>query len=384
MPRKKKETAASSGVDAILNELKSRHPGKIYEAGEYTQPWMIKRLPTGLIDLDIATAGGLPAGGLSFFTGRQGVGKNWLANQVMREHQIRHGEDTAIAVISTEMVYDKMFAKDCGVSVALSPMEIEEIDKQLIRIAGEGLSDDEIFDLSQQVGRFVTIPPSTAEESLTIAIDLIASREFDIVLIDSFGSLLTEHDDENDLSGSQRVGGAAMLNTRFARKLNYALAPDSNGNPNLTCVIGINQVRDNTDRANKYSPKTIEAGGWALKHARWLTVEMSPISRIKGTKGEKLGKTIRWDITKQKAGGHEGASGTYDFYYRLTGIDRAEHTVKVASEHKVVQRSGAWYSYNGEKIGQGAAKAARYIVDNDLLDEIGDLTLAAAGVKCSY
>lgn len=384
MPRKKKETAASSGFDAVLNELKSRHPGKIFEAGEYTQPWMIKRYPTGLIDIDIATAGGLPAGGLSFFTGRQGVGKNWLANQVMREHQIRHGEDTAIGVVSTEMVYDKMFARDCGVSVALSPMEIEEIDKQLIRIAGEGLSDDEIFDLSRQVGRFVTIPPLTAEESLTIAIDMIASREYDIVLIDSFGSLLTEHDEENDLSASQRVGGAAMLNTRFARKLNYALAPDSNGNPNLTCVIGINQVRDNTDRANKYSPKTIEAGGWALKHARWLTVEMSPISRIKGTKGEKLGKTIRWDITKQKAGGHEGASGTYDFYYRLAGIDRAEHLVKVASDHKVVERSGAWYSYNGEKIGQGSANAARYIVDNGLLEEIEKRTLEVAGVKCSY
>lgn len=175
-----------------------------------------------------------------------------------------------------------------------------------------------------------------------------------------------------------------MLNTRFARKLNHALSPDSDGNPNLTCVIGINQVRDNTDRANKYSPKTIEAGGWALKHARWVTVEMSPISRIKGTKGEKLGKTIRWEITKQKAGGHEGASGTYDFYYRLVGIDRAEHTVKVASEHGVVERSGAWYSYNGEKIGQGATKAARYIVDNSLLDEIEERTMAAAGVKCSY
>lgn len=384
MPRKKKETAAGSGVDGVINKLKSRYPGRVFAAGEYTMPWMVKRLPTSLLDLDIALSGGLPAGGMSFFTGKQGVGKNWLANQVMREHQLRHGENTSIAVVSTEMVYDKLFAQSCGVRVALSPMEIDELNNQMERASGEGLSEEEIQELTEQVGTFITVPPATAEESLSIAIDLIASREFDIVLIDSFGSLLTEHDEENDLSASQRVGGAAMLNTRFARKLNHALAPDKDGNPNLTCVIGINQVRDNTDRANKYSPKTIEAGGWALKHARWVTVEMSPVAKIKGTKGEKLGKTVRWEITKQKAGGHEGASSKYDFYYSLTGINRAEHAVSVAADHDVVERSGAWYSYNGEKIGQGAAKAARYIVDNDLLDEIEERTLAVAGVKCSY
>jgi recombination protein RecA len=235
-----------------------------------------------------------------------------------------------------------------------------------------------------QVGDFVTVPPSTAEDSLSIALELIGSREFDIVLIDSFGSLLTEHDDENDLSGSQRVGGAAMLNTRFARKLNFAMAPDEKGNPNLTCVLAINQVRDNTDRANKYSPKTIEAGGWALKHARWVTLQMSPIATIKDPKKGKIGKTIRWEITKQKAGGHEGAQGKYDFYYSLCGIARAEHSVSVASQHGVVERAGAWYSYKGEQIGQGAAKAAQYVIENDLLDEIEKLTLSKAGIRCSY
>lgn len=383
MPRKKKEAGAASGVASVVNKLKSRYPGKVYTAGEYTMPWMLKRLSTGILDLDIALAGGFPAGGMSFLTGRQGVGKNWLANQVMREHQLRHGRDTAIAVVSTEMVYDKLFAKSCGVRVAMSDMEIEELNRQVERELGESLSAEEVAELRDQVGDFITVPPATAEESLSIALDLIASREFDVVLIDSFGSLLTEHDEENDLSASQRVGGAAMLNTRFARKLNHALAPDDDGNPNLTCVLGINQVRDNTDRANKYSPKTIEAGGWALKHARWVTVEMSPISTIKDG-STKIGKTIRWEITKQKAGGHEGASSTYDFYYGRTGIIRAEHSVQVAAKYDVIQRAGAWYSYGEDKIGQGAAKAAEFIVENGLLEEIEQKTLTAAGIRCSY
>jgi recombination protein RecA len=376
MPRKKKETAAGSGVNGVINALKSRYPGKIFIADEYTMPWMLKRLSTGILDLDIALSGGLPAGGMSFFTGKQGVGKNWLANQIIREHQKRH-ENTTVAVVSTEMVYDKLFAKNCDVRVSLSDREIAEINDN------HDLSDEEIALLKDQVGTFVTVPPSTAEDSLSIAIDLIASREFDIVLIDSFGSLLTEHDEENDLSSSQRVGGAAMLNTRFARKLNKALAPDADGNPNLTCVIGINQVRDNTDRANKYSPKTIEAGGWALKHARWVTVELSPISTIKEGK-EKVGKTIRWEITKQKAGGHEGASSTYDFFHSRCGINRAAHSIIVASKYDVVVRSGPWYSYEGTKIGQGADNAAKYVLENDLLEEIEQKTLAAANIRCSY
>ena len=83
MPRKKKETAASSGVAGVLNQLKSRYPGKVFHAGEYTMPWMLKRLSTSLLDLDIALSGGFPAGGMSFLTGKQSVGKNWLANQVI-------------------------------------------------------------------------------------------------------------------------------------------------------------------------------------------------------------------------------------------------------------------------------------------------------------
>lgn len=386
MPPKKKKAPVTAGnaATAVLNKLKSKFPGRVFAAGEYTMPWKIKRLPTGILDLDIALGGGLPAGGMSFFTGKQGVGKNWLANQVIREHQQMHGDKTSVAVVSTEMVYDKEFAQACGVKVSMSDLEVQHFIAEWQEDMLEDPPDEVVDALKEQIGTFGTIPPSTAEESLQIAIELIASREFDIVLIDSFGSLLTEHDQESELSDAQRVGGAAMLNTRFSRKLNAALAPDKDGNPNLTCVIGINQVRDNTDRANKYSPKTLEAGGWALKHARWVTIEMSPQARIKDGK-RLLGKTVQWQITKQKAGGHEGASGTFDFLFDLCGIDRATHSVSVAGDYGVVQRSGAWYSYDGEQIGQGAKKAAEFVISTPgLLSTIEKKTLSAAGVRCSY
>jgi|SaaInlStandDraft_5_1057022.scaffolds.fasta_scaffold00033_27 recombination protein RecA len=387
MPRKKKApaaTAAGSRASAVINKLKSKYPGRVFTAGEYTMPWKVKRLPTGVLDLDIALGGGLPAGGMSFFTGKQGVGKNWLANQVIREHQRQHGEKTSVAVVSTEMVFDKEFAHACGVKVSFSDLEVAHFISEYREDLLEDPSDEIVGALTEQIGEFATIPPSTAEEALQIAIDVIASREFDIVVIDSFGSLLTEHDNVGELGDSPRVGGAAMLNTRFARKLNTALSPDKDGNPNLTCVIGINQVRDNTDRANKYSPKTLEAGGWALKHARWVTVEMAPQAKIKD--GKLLtGKTIRWEITKQKAGGHEGARGTFDFMYEHCGIDREAHSVAVAGDYGIVTRKGAWYSYEGEQIGQGARAAAEFVRETDgLLELLEKKTLSAAGVRCSY
>jgi len=369
-----------SNLQATINQLKSRYPGKIFSAGEYTMPWVMKRLPTGILDLDIALQGGLPAGGLSFFVGKQGVGKNWLANQIIREHQMRYGDDTSVAVVSTEMVYDKTQARACGVRVAYSESEIEHFSRQNEEMTGMPLSEEDKEDMRDQIGDFVTIPPQKAELLFDIALDIIRSAQFDIVLIDSFGSLLTEHDAEQSLSESPRVGGAALLNTRFARGLNNALAPDKNGNPNLTTVIGINQVRDNTDRANKYSPKTIEAGGWALKHARWVTVQLSPIAKVKDGKNI-VGKTVRWEITKQKAGGHEGANGTYDYLYSHCGINRSVHSVTIAGDHGVVNRSGAWYSYEGERIGQGAKNAAAYILDNGLLDEIELRTLQKVGIQ---
>lgn len=384
MPPRKKSAPAESGntTTAVINKLKSKYPGKVFSAGEYTMPWLLKRLPTGILDLDIALGGGLPAGGMTFLTGKQGVGKNWMINQIIRQHQQRHGDATSVAVVSTEMVYDKEFAQLCGVKVAMSDQEVGLL-RSLYEENDEAMPPEYEAQLREQIGSFVTVPPSVAEESLQIAIDLIASREFDIVVIDSFGSMLTEHDDESELTDAARVGGAALLNTKFAKKLNAALGPDDDGNPNLTCVLAINQVRDNTDRANKYSPKTVEAGGWALKHARWVTIELSPQAKVRD--GDVVtGKTIRWEITKQKAGGHEGAQGTYNYLFKLTGIDRIVHSVEVASTYGVISRKGAWYSYEGSQIGQGSGQAAAFIAENGLLQKIEQDTLKAANVRCSY
>lgn len=377
MAKKKQKLSA----DQVIAQLKSRYPGKIFSADEYSMPWVMKRLPTGILDLDIALNGGFPAGGLSFLIGKQGVGKSWMANQVIREQQLIYGDECNVAWISTEMPYDKLQGQSCGVAVPLSDTELDKIRKDF-EAAGDILPDDIAEDMQRSVGTFLTVPPSTAEKSLDMALDIIRSRAFQVVVIDSFGSMLTDLEKDKDLDESNRVGGAALLNTSFARKLNEAMSTDSDGTPNLTCVLGINQVRDNMNRANKYSPEIIETGGWALKHARWVTVQMAKSKLRDGA--DRVGSTVRWEITKQKAGGHEGAKGEFDFYYSRGGIDYPLHTIHVASDYGVVERSGSWFSYNGIKLGQGATKASAEMTNLGLEEEIRNATLKAAGIKCQY
>ena len=98
MAKKKQKLSA----DQVVQQLKSRYPGKIFSAKDYSMPWVMKRLPTGIIDLDIALNGGFPAGGLSFLIGKQGVGKSWMANQIIREQQLLYGDECNVAWISTE------------------------------------------------------------------------------------------------------------------------------------------------------------------------------------------------------------------------------------------------------------------------------------------
>jgi recombination protein RecA len=377
MSKKKVKQSAKE----VIAQLKSRYPGKIFEAEEYSMPWVMKRLPTGILDIDIALQGGFPAGGLSFLIGKQGVGKSWMANQIIREQQLIYEDDCNVAWVSTEMPYDKMQGQSCGVAVPLSDTEIDKIKKDYLH-AGDKLPDEIADDMQKKVGHFLTIPPSTAEKSLDVALEIIRSRAFHVVVIDSFGSMLTDLEKDKELDQANRVGGAALLNTSFARKLNEALSTDENGEPNLTCVIGINQVRDNMNRANKYSPEIVETGGWALKHARWVTLQMARSKLRDGTL--RIGSTVRWEITKQKAGGHEGAKGDFDFFYSCGGIDYPLHTLQVASDYGVVQRAGSWFSYGDIKLGQGAPKAAVEMVSLGLTDEIRDETLKAAGIKCQY
>lgn len=153
---------------------------------------------------------------------------------------------------------------------------------------------------------------------------------------------------------------------------------DETGEPNMTCFIGMNQARANMNRANKYSPELSESGGFALRHARWVSVFLKSSPPKDGC------KEVRWKITKQKAGGFEGAEGFYEYELARCGINYPAHVLEMGVRYNVVSKGGAWFNY-GEHKWQGLSAASKVLrADKELLEEIRDKTLTAAGIRCNY
>jgi len=389
----KKSTKKGDSTTAdIVAVLQSKYPGKVFTSQQYTSPWMLRRYPSGVVGLDIALSGGFPAGGLSVITAEPGVGKNYLANCVIAYAQKTWGDDLAVGCVGTEMPYDKSQARFSGVRIAYSPQEIEGLRAGYEEFGLE-LSKEEAAELQTQVGTFVIVPPDVAERQFNVALDMVRSRKFHIVLIDSFGSLLLGEDKEKDMDDNDRMAGPAMLNSRFATRLNEALSLDDDGNPNLTCVLGINQVRDNMKRMNPNSPTKKESGGWALKHARWVTVNLTRVGWLSDPKNTKrrLGKDIRWEITKQKAGGHDGHVGFFH-YMMESGCNFGLALVKAALEYGIVIKSGNTYTIDDEDEtllstsgarGKGIKNAGAYVnQDPELGAWLYKEVLREAGVRC--
>lgn len=367
-------------MDALIADLKGRHPNNIFTGEDYTMPWAVRRVPFGIPDLDIATNGGAPGGGFTMIVGKPGEGKNYLINRAVMNQQRIYGEDCAIAMIGTELPYDKTQGRSAGVKVALSNDEIAALNDKYQKLHRRDLTRDEIAELKTQVGTFLVVPPTTAEDAFEVAVDLVKTGEFNIVSLDSFGSILTEDDGDKDFTENARVGGPAGLNTRLMRKLNGAFAPLKGGKPNTTCFMGINQVRDKMN-AKPNEKQTQEGGGWSLKHGRFLTIELARTEYIKNAaKTQKIAKRIQWEITKQKAGGYEGHSGNYVYVMGQSTIDMGELLLRLGQEYGLIEKSGNTYTYSGVKLGVGEANAAASLVKNDLIEELNEQILDAAGV----
>lgn len=386
MGRRKKSEGGSKQerFEDVMADLSARFPGKIMLAEDYTAPWSIKRCPTGLLNLDLATNGGIPCGGMTVIVAKPNMGKNWLLLQIIRQQQLIYGDEAKFAIIGTEIAFDKTQARAAGVKVALSPAEIRALDESKKKLSkkGEGLTDEEKAELATQVGEFVIVPPSTAESAFEMCATMVESNSFHVVAIDSFGAILTAGDADKEIGEAGRVGGPAGLNTQLMHRLYSAFAPDSDGSPNTTCLVATNQVRDNLKAVQAFMKQQKESGGWAIKHGRFVTIELVRTGWITKSKSDKtrIGKAMKWTITKQKAGGHDGHTGDYSFYFEGLRHDRAEMALEEAVKCGVIEKSGNTYTYDGIKIGVGRDKAAKFLEKKDLLDEVEDEVLRANDV----
>jgi RecA/RadA recombinase len=353
--------------------------GVILQQGVEVEGRLDLRRPSGITQLDIACGGGLPAGGLSQIDGADGVGKNLLMNYYFAKQQSIHGDATNLAMVCLESGYDKLFGRAVGVKVALSPYEIEAEGRRR-RMKGEPeLTEEEVAELQSQVGNFHIFRGAASEKILEAVVHCVASNSYQIIGIDSWDAMLTAAEEGKELEDNAKVADASGIQTRWMRKVFGALSPQKicpdcfsrplgfkqygKGNFDYTCpeskcgwkgkkpymwenettLIGIRQIRANLNKMGMHARDYKVGGAYALRHGKMIDIALRRGKPIE-LSNTNIGKEINWELTKGKAGTHEGLKGAYEYYYAPPGIDLSSDLVNYCSANNIIQ-------YGGPKVG---------------------------------
>jgi recombination protein RecA len=293
----------------------------------------IDAIPTGALSLDLALGiGGVPRGRIVEIYGPEASGKTTLALHVVAEAQRNGG---MAAFIDAEHALDPVYARAIGVDV------------------------DELL-ISQ---------PDTGEQALEITDMLIRSGALDVVVIDSVAALVPRAELEGDM-GDTHVGLQARLMSQALRKLAGSI------NRSQTTAIFINQLREKIG-VMFGSPETTP-GGRALKFYSSVRIDVRRIEAIKsGT--DNIGNRVRAKIAKNKVA-PPFRLAEFDIMFG-EGISREGSLLDVAVEEGIVKKAGAWYTYDGDQLGQGREKAKEFLRDNpELAMQLQDQVLRAVGV----
>ena len=317
-------------LDMAMSQIdKQFGQGSVMKMGEKAA-MNIEAIPTGALSLDLALGiGGLPRGRVTEIYGPESSGKTTLATHVVAEAQRNGG---ICAYVDAEHAMDPIYAKAIGV----------DIDELLI---------------SQ---------PDTGEQALEITDMLIRSGALDVVVIDSVAALTPRAELEGDM-GDTHVGLQARLMSQALRKLT------SNLNKSNTICIFINQLREKIG-VMFGSPETTP-GGRALKFYSSVRLDIRRIEAIKNGM-EVVGNRTRVKVVKNKCA-PPFKHAEFDIMYGQ-GISREGSVLDLAVTESIVKKSGAWYTYDGEQLGQGRENAKAFLQDNpELMVEISDLVWRA-------
>lgn len=290
----------------------------------------VDAIPTGSMTLDIALGvGGLPMGRIVEIYGPESSGKTTLTLQVIAEAQ-KKGKTCAF--IDAEHALDPEYAKKIGVNV------------------------DDLL-ISQ---------PDTGEQALEICDMLVRSGAVDVVIIDSVAALTPKAEIEGEM-GDSHVGLQARLMSQALRKLTGNIK-----NANCLCIF-INQIRMKIG-VMFGSPETT-TGGNALKFYASVRLDIRRTGAVKSGE-DVVGNETRVKVVKNKVA-PPFKQAEFKIMYGI-GIDGVSEVVSLGVKHGLIDKAGAWYSYNGEKIGQGEANTVKYLRENtDMLAEIKGKILAA-------
>jgi RecA/RadA recombinase len=376
-------------------------------ASEATSTHILRR-PCGIIDLDIATGGGLPAGGPIQIAGPETSGKTYLAMQYMKMHQMLRGDACAMMYVCSEpsLGFDFRRAAKMKLKIGLPSGYVPQLQQMRIERGLTPLTEEELAILSEQVGELLIVQAHTGEEALAVVLKSVESNRFGLIVVDSLSNLIPSANAIKDLDEENKRAAHASMITDFVKHLTPYL--NKFGESNYTTLIGIAQARANSAKATagpkaKYMKDWDIPIAWAWKHAVLQNIIVWNGERLEKTHHKvkyPVGKAVHWQIKKGKAGSHEHLSGEYEFYFDDVcpdlglpyGADRAE-TLLIEG-----MRSGVIREYKGsivlvrhhdnsalmEDIPGLPTLKQMILADFSLEQFIMQEIMAAKGIECRY
>ena len=309
-------------LDAAISQIEKQYgKGSIMKLGDNSAHMNVETIPTGSLSLDSALGlGGLPKGRIIEIYGPESSGKTTVALHAVAEVQKRGG---IAGFIDAEHALDPAYAKNIGVNI------------------------DELY-ISQ---------PDCGEQALEITETMVRSGAVDIVIVDSVAALVPKAEIDGDM-GDSHVGLQARLMSQALRKLTAVISKSN------CIVIFINQLREKVG-VMFGNPETT-TGGRALKFYSSVRMDVRRIESLKQA-GEVVGNRTRVKIVKNKVA-PPFKEAEFDIMFGK-GISKEGDILDLAADCGIIVKSGAWYAYNGDKIGQGRENAKTYLRENPLVCE---------------
>lgn len=311
-------------LDAALSQIEKQHgKGSVMKLGDSNVNMNIETVPTGSISLDIALGlGGIPKGRIVEVYGPESSGKTTVALHMIAEVQKRGG---IAGFIDAEHALDPVYAKNIGVDI------------------------DNLY-ISQ---------PDFGEQALEITETMVRSGAVDIIIVDSVAALVPKAEIDGEM-GDSHVGLQARLMSQALRKLTAVISKSN------CIVVFINQLREKVG-VMFGNPETT-TGGRALKFYSSIRLDVRRIETLKAG-GEVVGNRTRIKVVKNKIA-PPFKEAEFDIMFG-EGISREGDILDLAANVGVINKSGAWYAYNDEKIGQGRENAKIYLKEHpEVLDEV--------------